>query len=288
MFCENCGALINDNAKFCSNCGAAIGESTEEIAVSNTLAKDSLIEELDYAENCIDKAEEKLVSILPMKNDIEELKCFVSTYQGKRRIPSHEKEKAISILCKYSNENKNIAKKYEFITLIIFILEIILIFILSSKEAFMSFLLMPIPIVTVLVMSKIFTVANYISSKLSGLNQNYNALYNEAYDYYNSEMQKYIESNDVIPTKYLSKYAINYIREALINKRADSLKEALNLFENFDAQQQLIRENNKNYQILMEQMHYQQELINLNHKHTIASQGVTNALLIADLFSNIG
>jgi hypothetical protein len=96
------------------------------------------------------------------------------------------------------------------------------------------------------------------------------------------EMNKVVEQLDsftVLPPKYRTMHAVDTIEDYILNKRIDSLKAGLNLYE--DELYKMQQMQNQKYQIQLNyQMMYQNSQMIKQNKKMIRAQAVTNTLLM--------
>lgn len=96
------------------------------------------------------------------------------------------------------------------------------------------------------------------------------------------EMNNLVQQLDhftVLPPKYRTMHAVDTIEDYILNKRIDSLKEGLNLYE--DELYKLKHMQNQQFQIQQNyQMIYQNSQMITQNKRMIRAQAVTNTLLM--------
>lgn len=112
----------------------------------------------------------------------------------------------------------------------------------------------------------------YYDKKISGIQAEINLLQSETQFIYESNSHLF----SFIPEYYRYPIAITYFYQALINGRADSLKEAINLFE-----EQLHRWKIENYQQQLLEIQNQQKvyLEKINHNSKVAAAASTIAAI---------
>lgn len=298
MFCGNCGKENMEGAKYCSSCGALLGESIIKDSMDKKVKIDNVLNDISIAKSYVNKAESNFDNnnvVFKDKNILDRYVNLISV-NGKLR----QKYKA-----KPTEEVKEVLKKYDFnytvnrITYLLILLAIyfavviisLICTIYISNISSLSSLYIINGIIQIVLILLAFKSKKIVDKKVleiySNVNKQYNDAYYKAYEKYLSVIKEYNSQYGNIPPKYLSFYALNYIDEMLKNKRADSLKEALNLFEEYDFKQKMIRENDKRFAQLQNQIHFQSQMILNNQRDEMVSSGITNALLFVDLISRI-
>lgn len=249
MFCEECGSEIKESVKFCPECGyKIIGKEplSRTIVEARQEERLAVIGELEAALNATTKMEE-----------------FVK----KQERLDNEKVKAEK---KY-NEIYNEMTTPQFIAglvgLGIFIQ--LLVLYIRNGNGFLSFIFLEI------FFFGSYCVLYYAAIKTFILLATDKKRTQKALTYYEPEMarikkdedtlmnlvQMYMESNefknarDLVPEEYFDSVSINYILKLLNDKRADSFKEAVNLYEDY-----LYKEHMK--QMQMQQIQLQNDTLN--------------------------
>ena len=97
---------------------------------------------------------------------------------------------------------------------------------------------------------------------------------NEIDSQINDIINNNIEVFKNIPPKYCYYFSVNYMLETMINQRSDSLKEAINIYEdqihkwNMENYQQQICEVNRQHQFALQNINVKLRAINQNTKNT--------------------
>lgn len=298
MFCGNCGKENMEGAKYCSSCGALIENCIIENKVDNKEQIRTVLNDIEMAKRYVNNAEAYFYEDNELYKDKNILDRYVSLISVNGTL--RQKYKA-----KPTEEVKQVLKKYNFnytvkrITYLLILLAIyfavviisLICTIYISNISSLSSLYIINGIIQIVLILLAFKSKKIVDKKVlkiySNVNKQYNDAYSKAYEKYLSVIKEYNSQYGNIPPKYLSLYALNYIEETFINKRADSLKEALNLFEEYDLKQKMIRENDKRFADLQNQLHFQSQMILNNQRDEMVSSGITNALLFVDLISRI-
>ena len=116
--------------------------------------------------------------------------------------------------------------------------------------------------------------------------ERYRAIAKDRYNDTYSCLSEYKKNYGYIYDKYLNTYALGYIREALVSQRALSIREAVNLFEMYDQQQQIMRKNNEKYNEIIAQQRLiinQQEDMRRQYNSDRTADGICSAFAFAAL-----
>lgn len=298
MFCGNCGKENMKGAKYCSSCGTIIENGIIENKVDNKKQIQTVLNDIEMAKRYVNNAESYFYEnneIYKDKNVLDRYASLISvngTFRQKYKAEPTEEVK--QVLKKY-NFNYTVKRITYLLILLAIYFAVVIISLICTKyinnisSLFTLYIIDGIIQIVLIVLA--FKSKKIVDKKVleicSNINKQYNDAYSKAYKKYLSVIEEYNNQYGNIPPKYLSLYALNYIDEMLKNKRADSLKEALNLFEEYDFKHKMIRENNKRFAQLQNQIHFQSQMILNNQRDEMVSSGITNALLFVDLISRI-
>ena len=242
MFCGNCGKENMEGAKYCSSCGAMLGDSITKDSMDKKVKIDNILNDISIAKSYVNKAEINFDNNNVIFKDKNILDRYVNLISVNGTLRQKYKAKS-------TEEVKEVLKKYEFnytVKRITYLLVLAAIYCIVSIIAliclnFINHVSSIFSIYTITGTIQIVLIVLAFKSKkavdrkvleiYSNINKQYKDIYAKSYDKYLNVIKEYNSEYGNIPPKYLSLYALNYIEETLVNKRADSLKEALNLFE---------------------------------------------------------
>ena len=251
MFCEECGCEIKNEAKFCPECGYRINK--ESLLVTNIderqEEKKSIISELEKALNVTNHLE-KFVTDQEQLDD-EKVKAENKYNEIYNEMTTPQLLAGLFglgifiyvIVISINSPNDD----YNFISFLVTEA-----FFFGGYCAIYMKLIKPI-ILLATDKNRTQNALNYYEPKIAEIHKKESDLM--------VLVQRYMESNefkkarDLIPEEYFDSTSISYILKLLNDRRADSYKEALNLYEDY-----LYKENMK--QMQMQQIQLQNDTLN--------------------------
>jgi len=201
MYCNSCGNFLEDNAKFCSKCGA-------EVTTEGFINMSQVQEKADNS-----KLIKDLSVALPIYEHLSGLYDEIFELQYKQN------------------------KKWKF--LFVIVLYVLATSLVTSVFTIIGDIIaLVIPSILNMTVGMIIVISSYILGVfvvmyIKKLKYNY---YQKKIDVIESEMQAYLKQHDCpelysLPERYRNYVAGKFIYEVLTSGRADSLKEAMNLYE---------------------------------------------------------
>lgn len=307
MFCTKCGTELTEGVKFCNNCGNQIigTELTQTTTPSSFVSnRNGIISDIENARSFVLEAEnyyQQAFSLQGSKNHFAEIGKILSDYYDPLRrifIPLSclkimSKAKAASNEVENYLKADNINFSYKKVAKIIRILSYVISFMVFFIGGLMISTFEQIQIVLYLAVMitlagngiyfaalKKFekSVQKVLEKMISDIDNNCSNLYDTAY----ATLTDYKRTCGVIPDKYLNSYSLNYMKDAIESCRADSLKEAINLFEDYNLKQEMIRQNDQHYQEIMQQ---QQAMFKQYRKDQIGND-IADAFILFSLAFN--
>ena len=305
MYCKNCGALIEESANFCPNCASRVNETAVAVKKEQTLqenGRNEMLKQIDIAKSYAAAIQNNYNNILGLEKEkglISQYRSslnFISlmfygdrTYQNStnKLFKSKKNNDRVCLYdyLKHFNYDLSFVKKYKLVDTILGVL-VLLFFAYDlyalryvAEKNIVSFLviylLLVIAIFVCLIMRAICFKKNY-KKLLDDRERSISAQSQELYNNSNAILCEYQQKNGVIPEKYCCLYALDYLRDCIVSKRADNFKEAFNLFEAYEMQQQAIRKNDENFARLYKQ---QQDMFN-TYRRNEAVDGVIDSLIL--------
>lgn len=304
MYCKNCGALIEESANFCPNCASRVNETAVAVKNEQTLqenGRNEMLKQIDIAKSYAAAIQNNYNNILGLEKEKNVIRLyrnnmsFLNMMFGGCQVYPNENTKLFKIrrntgvsLDKYLknlNYDMSFAKKYKLADTIIGVL--ILLFFAYDLYAgrhvaeinlvtfFVIYILLGIVVLVYSIIRAICFKKNY-KRLLDDRERSISAQSQELYNNSNAILCEYQQKNGVIPEKYCCLYALDYLRDCIVTKRADNFKEAFNLFEAYEMQQQAIRKNDENFARLYQQ---QQDMFN-TYRRNEAVDGVIDSLIL--------
>lgn len=281
MFCTTCGKEIPNGAKFCSYCGATQNSDDTQLAQTNSSTPDvtSIVNDVDNAYGYAKSAGEYYAKYVEAQNQNEgtyddlkarrlELNRSLARAKGNEKAAINQQISQIDNYLDSFADRKTVKRISNFKPIRKVMLGFAIAFFLFSTmainirggqtAAYVSYMLHVLSLVGTVIVSlrinkltkqKESQAQNALTEHLNNVEATANAAYNDACNV----IRQYKADYGVIPEKYLNTYALDYIRETLVNLRAASLREAINLFEMYEQQQEALRANDARYQELLAQ-----------------------------------
>lgn len=287
MFCIKCGKEIEESASFCPFCGETLGNSSVASFVNETndiaSKRNQLVEELQLARPYGAVVEEKCKQSIELQsqqaiirdisgyfsrinNVFRYINPFVIFKLSQEKAYKKEANKYLSPKeAKYGSISRWILNAIISLAVadIIFQVLIKLDYAVQSQVSPVFFTASLMLIIICWYIYTLIIVPKQEHSKLiSALNQAANEKgkqANDLIDEANAELDRYIDNHNFIPEKYVYQHAVDYMLDSVVNGRADTLKEAINLFETYETQQQIIHEQDAKYQQLLEQQAFEKQ-----------------------------
>lgn len=301
MFCVKCGTELADDAKFCHCCGQQIGST--ELNVTNSYvqpvkSRDDVLTDVRIAKEYIQRAEGCYNDVIRLEREKNQIEYFrdIQKKANKKLLPFvsiiynliHKAD--IDALNKFLiNHNYDVKfLKRARVTSIIVDIIFVIFWIMASFVGESLGVAFGVVFIVVFFAALFFEI-RYLSARRKYVKVTKQALQDIGNSYVSSSQYAYNETCRIlseykrvygmIPDKYMNSYALNYIESCICDGRADTLKEALNLFESYSIQQEAIRQSNAQYQQLLQQ---QQEFISQYQKNE-AINGIADGLILMSL-----
>lgn len=304
MYCKNCGALIEESANFCPNCASRVNETAVAVKSEQTLqenGRNEMLKQIDIAKSYAAAIQNNYNNILGLEKEKNVIRLYRNNMSFLNMVLSccnvypNENTKLFKIrrntgvrLDKYLknlNYDMSFAKKYNIMQIISFVLFILLVFCdyfagrqiaqMNTPVYLATWFSILIVIFITSIISTIYIKKNF-KRLLDDRERSISAQSQELYNNSNAILCEYQQKNGVIPEKYCCLYALDYLRDCIVTKRADNFKEAFNLFEAYEMQQQAIRKNDENFARLYQQ---QQDMFN-TYRRNEAVDGVIDSLIL--------
>lgn len=304
MYCKNCGALIEESANFCPNCASRVNETAvavknEQILQEN--GRNEMLKQIDIAKSYAAAIQNNYNNILGLEKEKNVIRLyrnnmsFLTMMFGGCQVYPNENTKPFKIrrntgvsLDKYLkslNYDMSFTKKYKLAETIIGVLIVLFFAYDFYAGRHVAEINVPVALATiflfwiVVLIFMIIDTAHYKKNYkrlLDDRERSISAQSQELYNNSNAILCEYQQKNGVIPEKYCCLYALDYLRDCIVSKRADNFKEAFNLFEAYEMQQQAIRKNDENFARLYQQ---QQDMFN-TYRRNEAVDGVIDSLIL--------
>lgn len=309
MYCKNCGALIEEGTNFCPNCASRVNETAVAVKNEQTLQENSrneMLRQIDIAKSYAAAIQNNYNNILGLEREKDVIRLyrnnlsFMSMMFGGCRVYPNENSNPFKIkrntgvsLDKYLkslNYDMSFTKKYKLAEIIIGILIVLTLIYDSYAGRHVTEINVPVTLAAIFsfwIVVTIFTIivtAHYKKNYkrlLDDRERSISAQSQELYNNSNAILCEYQQKNGVIPEKYCCLYALDYIRDCIVSKRADNFKEAFNLFEVYEMQQQAIRKNDENFVRLYQQ---QQNMFNTYRRNEAVDGVIDSMILLGILF----
>lgn len=244
MICSNCGAQLSDNIKFCPNCGEKILETpmqqTQDVnmLVTSVQAADEICQQIYKMGNKKTALEQRKQQLL--KSFQPEMIILVAV--GLFGLYSF-----FGLINSFFLIGRNVKEEGIFLAIIIFIGQIVIFIIAESVATLLG----------------LFVYKKYKKSEENKRAKiaEVDAQIKQTDDDIDLFYAKNYDILQVLPPDYRYAMASNYILSILINCRADSIKEAVNLYE---TQLHQWRMENYQSQILNQQIQINKHLIGLD------------------------
>lgn len=301
MYCRNCGAKLEDNSNFCHECGtninnqAIVQNQNYEITNASTTNKQELLNQIETARRYANIIENDYNNILATDNEKKRLEHYRQVLKSNNKLyislrkelqarkEQWDTHKDFEKYLKFYNYDTTFIKKCKILNAIPLFIVIIALIISKtvSKVDFLYvslYILFIIGIIVVLAISeKIYKKAAYqiIDEREAIINSQSQEIYNHASNCLNEYNNKY----GVISEKYICNYALSYIYDCVFSGRADSFKEAYNLFEMYEMNQAAIRKSDEKYQQLLQQ---QQNMFK-TYQRNEAIDGLMDTLILLSI-----
>lgn len=301
MFCVNCGTELADDAKFCHVCGQQIGGTALNVQnnyVQPVKSRDDVLNDVRIAKDYIQRAESSYNEVFRLEREKNQIEYFrdVQKKANKKLIPFvsiiynlvHKAD--IDALNKFlidHNYNVKFLKSSRTLSLIFDAIFVILWIVANFAGDKLG---TPYGIAFMVVFFvALFFELRYLKARrkyvkitkqaIQDISASYESTCQNAYDETCRILSEYKRVYGMIPDRYMNSYALKYIESCVCDGRADTLKEAMNLFEAYDVQQQAIKQSNEQYQQLLQQ---QQEMLS-QYQRNEAINGIADGLILMSL-----
>lgn len=252
MTCKKCGAELSENAKFCAECGEAVEVSSEDESATT-----SDIKPIDKSESNEESLSEQFVpTVLPSevhmlsRDQTLELMCQLRDIAKEAEICDKEVVRAANRVDESKKELENLRNKTPgagFVAFISVVIAIIIVF--AAKNIFLAIAGLIVAFIVTLIIYSVYVKKNHLMEEIKRVADEYEINHlkplETKFDEKVQEREALLKSGkiqwakEIIGEDMFFSDIISALYDLIISRRADSLKEALNKFDDELHKQQM-------------------------------------------------